>query len=203
MNGKTHTAVGVGTALGACEMFGLVGSGNMNSIAVCAVVAATAATLPDIDVGAAKKVYRYSIYGMLSILGAMGAWIIFQHGKIGSVPLNVVGILMVCALSVYGKHQPHRGFTHSFLACALFTVGVMLATMGLSGGYRDVIVISFVFSYMSHLLIDLLNKKGEQLLCPLPERYCLKLCSASGVGNEVAGICGVFLTVLFLGNLFV
>lgn len=204
MNGKAHTALGVGTAIGACEFLGLIGSSrDLNSVAVCVAVAATAATLPDIDVGAAHKVYRYSIYGMLGILVSIVAWVMLRHGRIGSIPLNVIGMMMVCGLSIYGKHQSHRGFTHSFLAEALFVIGIVMGTIGVPTQYRDVIVVSFAFAYMSHLLIDLLNKKGEQLLFPLPNRYCLKLCTASGLGNELTGLCGSFLTILFLGKLFI
>ena len=203
MTGKAHTALGVGTALGACELMGCVGGSDLSKVGLCVVVAATAATLPDIDVGAAKKVYRYSIMGLLAALVAAVLFAVLKHGSVGEIPLTLVGLVIVCGLSIFGKNQPHRGFTHSFTALAAYAVGVVLCTGGMAMKYRRVVVIAFVIAYLSHILIDLLNKKGEQLFYPMPKRYCFKVCTASGVGNEATCLAGAFLTVVLLGNLFI
>lgn len=204
MNGKAHTALGVGVALGACELTGLIAtSADIDKVIVCAVASAAAATLPDIDVGAAKKVYRYSIYGLLATLVATVLFVFLRHGKLSSMPLSMIGLILVCGLCIFGKQQPHRGFTHSILAIVLFAIGIIFVTMNMPRAYRMVIRVSFIFSYVSHIVIDLLNKKGEQLLYPLPERYCFKVCSAKGIGNEMTAISGAFLIILFVGKLLI
>lgn len=204
MNGKAHTALGVGTAIGLCETFGLITSSNdLDKIIVCAVVSAAAATLPDIDVGAAAKVYKYSIYGLLATFVTTVLFVVLRHGKLTDMPLSIIGLALVCGLSIFGKQQPHRGFTHSVLATVLFTIGIALGTLKIGGGYRNIIILSFLFSYVSHLLVDLLNKKGEQLLYPMPKRFCLKVCTASGIGNEMTLIFGSFMIIVFLGRLFI
>lgn len=50
-------------------------------------------------------------------------------------------------------------------------------------------VLIFVIGYLSHLVIDLLNNKGEQLFYPLPNRYCVELVPVSGKVNDVL-FCG-------------
>lgn len=58
----------------------------------------------------------------------------------------------------------HRGFTHSLIAVFLFSVPII--------EYRH-IFIAFAISYISHLLCDLVNVKGLQLLWPMPMRFRL------------------------------
>ena len=204
MTGRAHSALGVGVALSACELLGLITSSNdIGRAAICVTVAATAATLPDIDVGAAKKVYKYSIMGLIVAFVTTVLFVVCRHGGIRGIPVSIIGMVAFCALSVYGEKQPHRGFTHSFLAAGLYVASITLTTMGMQVGYRKIVIASFLFAYLSHLVIDLLNKKGEQLLFPAKDRYCLRLCSAKGIGNEMTAVCGSFISIVMLGRWFV
>jgi inner membrane protein len=69
--------------------------------------------------------------------------------------LPVVVIFMIYISS-------HRGFTHSLLAIVIFSLPIV--------GYRHIFM-AFTISYATHLLCDLTNVKGLQLLWPMTARF--------------------------------
>ena len=56
--------------------------------------------------------------------------------------------------------------------------------------YRNIIILAYVTSYLSHLIIDIFNCKGAQYLFPLKDRYCLKLCKSGSTVDKVFGLFG-------------
>jgi inner membrane protein len=56
----------------------------------------------------------------------------------------------------------------------------------------------FAIGFATHLLLDLLNRKGEQLLYPLKNTYCLGVCSSSGVVNDILFAFGLVATIFLL-----
>lgn len=204
MNGRAHTALGVGTALATCNALGLIdGTIEVDKIIVVGAFSAVAATLPDIDVGAAKKVYRTSIFALIGIAGLVLATMLLKvslKSVMMSTAYGLIGAGLFAALSVIGQKQPHRGMTHSIVACALFTVSVCMVLYWIDKHFVVLGTVAFGVAYMSHLLIDLLNRKGEQLFWPLPNRFCFKVCSASGFGNECTFVGGILLIVISLAK---
>ena len=89
--------------------------------------------------------------------------------------------LLVCigllVFIIAGKRSSHRGITHSFVSC-LFTTLCILA-IGKAEGFM------WAIGYLSHLMIDYPNNKGEELLWPKKDRYCLKLCKSDGLVNRI------------------
>lgn len=92
-------------------------------------------------------------------------------------------------LCLFGYFQPHREFTHSFLALALFsgTVGLISPT----------IQPAFAAGFFSHIALDVLNKKPVRLLFPIGTGFCLKLCYADKTVNRALMYFGIMFTVLF------
>ena len=81
-------------------------------------------------------------------------------------------------MAYLGSKTSHRSFTHSIL-------GLFIYTAILSYSFKDNIVTPFFFSYLSHIILDLLNKKGISLYYPFKFRFSLKLCESSGKVNQL------------------
>ncbi|MFP3019460.1 MAG: metal-dependent hydrolase [Arsenophonus sp.] len=67
----------------------------------------------------------------------------------------------------------HRGFTHSFLAWFL----IMLLSTQLLNSYfvSDALLQAFLLGYFSHLIGDMLTKKGIPFLWPLKFSFCFPI----------------------------
>ena len=113
--------------------------------------------------------------------------ILAQTSLMRVIPAAAV-LLGICA---FGKEQPHRSFMHSFLALALMTCCVHIIL--------PIAALYFAAGFASHLLIDLFNRKGEQLLYPCHTGFCLHFCSADGwVNSMLLRICSLTSAALFI-----
>ncbi len=183
MSGDTHAAVGVATALTGCALFPYLASGGVLTVATGTLVCIAGAWFPDLDLGRSKgskamnKLLTILIPMLVLVLGgqSVGLWKLEQFGVRGTSLLFFCILLLI---GVWSRTRPHREFTHSFLAL----VGTTLL-VGLIFGKE--LWVWYGIGYLSHLLIDLLNGKGEALLWPMGERFCFKMCSASGVVNQI------------------
>lgn len=83
----------------------------------------------------------------------------------------------------------HRGFTHSVLSVIVFSLPVV--------GYRHTFV-AFIVSYAVHLLCDMVNVKGLQLLWPMPVRFRLPVrFSMKSTAGRLIEASAVLVSVLF------
>lgn len=167
MTGKTHQAVGVATSLAI-----LHGTGTKEMV-VGSLVALMASTIPDIDLIDNQK--------------GKGIEMVFEVIKQSLIPLGfavycesdlyMIGLWI--ALMILFVVQPHRGLTHS--------VWAMIAMCGLFAVMTNERYIPwFLASYMSHLVIDLLNTKKVSIFYPFG--FCLKICKADGFVNDLSGM---------------
>lgn len=151
MTGKTHAAFGMASSIlilgGTC--------GTPVDLVTGLVISSVAAVMPDIDLGgknSGKIMVRTFIVLLLLVLFMTGIDGIFNQQLISNKPQNfVLGMGMMFILFFFGIKSPHRGFTHSILAAVLFGFSAYL----IFGNY----VSWFAISYISHILIDLFNKK--------------------------------------------
>ena len=67
--------------------------------------------------------------------------------------------------------------------------------MSCVGVFLPMLVPYFGIAFASHLALDFLNHKGEQLLYPYRKRFSLGICSASGLMNRLFLFCGSVLSV--------
>ena len=100
-----------------------------------------------------------------------------------------LGLGMLSLLCFVGYFQPHREFTHSFLALVLFS-----GTVGL---FSRMLQPAFAAGFLSHIVLDLLNKKSVRLLFPIGTGFCLKLCYADKAANRGLLCFGIAFTALF------
>lgn len=106
-----------------------------------------------------------------------------------------IGIIMLIALYILGVTRDHRGFTHSIVALILYSIPIMMIYEPLTQ--------YFMMGFLSHLFIDLFNKRGIQLLFPWKKRICFRLCGADKLANKIIMIVGLAATVALLINCFI
>lgn len=111
---------------------------------------------------------------------------IFSTVKNGDYYIPIVGILMFLIVSFYGSHQPHRSFMHSLL-------GVFLLTSITYSCFGSV-WLPFMIGMLSHILLDLLNKKNIRILYPLKRGICFKLCEFGGLVDNIF----LYLSIVFV-----
>lgn len=193
MLGRTHFFVGIAAALAIQQpqTFPVLVAGTG--------AAAIGGVIPDID-SSSSEAHRSAdeaiLVSVLAVIAVIVADRVFHAGiyeKIrsdSSMERVVIGIALFLAVCAFGKRQPHRAFMHSFVALLLFTwcVSIILPA---AAPY-------FATAFGSHMVIDLLNYKGEQLLWPLRHRFCLRMCESDGFINKALMSIGIVVTVFLL-----
>lgn len=87
----------------------------------------------------------------------------------------------------------HRKFSHSLLALGLFSIPLLFI--------NNIIAFSFIIAFISHILLDVMNKREVYIFYPKNRGYCLKWFYADKTANIVflvVGIISVFLEVVFV-----
>ena len=191
MLGKTHFFVGIAAALAIQQpqAFPVLVAGTG--------AAAIGGVIPDID-SSSSEAHRSAdeaiLVSVLAVIAVIVADRVFHAGiyeKIrsdSSMERVVVGIALFLAVCAFGSRQPHRGFMHSIVALFLLTACVNIV-LPAAAPY-------FATGFASHMVIDLLNYKGEQLLWPLRGRFCLRMCESNGFINKALMSVGIAATVL-------
>uniref|UniRef100_UPI004055AC90 metal-dependent hydrolase n=1 Tax=Agathobacter sp. TaxID=2021311 RepID=UPI004055AC90 len=100
----------------------------------------------------------------------------------------LIGGVLFSLFYLAGVHSTHRTFTHSFAGLFLFSVSFYFI-------YPPV-VYSFAVGFLSHIILDLLNKKKIRLFYPSEFGVCLGLCYADGIVNAVFMHIGTIAMVL-------
>lgn len=191
MMSKTHLTIGIATALAAV---------SVSTPADClAVLAGGAVGGVVADVDTIKNDYKAdALIGELIAAGIVAVTFLVDYfflkditGYISdSIWAAIGGIIGFVVIWVIGFGTDHRTFTHSIVALALFSVctGLVYPKLGMA----------CFWGYVSHLVLDLLNKKGIQLFYPLKPRPCFRACYADQTANKVFMYVGLGATVLLL-----
>ena len=94
----------------------------------------------------------------------------------GSIFLLVAFAVFVVT-SLLAVFSEHRKFSHSLLALILYAVSLCFLCFPL--------LIPFVIGYISHILLDLMNKKPVLILWPSEKGFCLNWFYAGETANTV------------------
>ena len=196
MQGKTHLVMGTALALailqpdnvrlliagGGAAAFGSVisdiDSGN-SSAGQEAVKAVAALVLIGIGMFMADRYFDTDIYGQL----------VQQGNQDGSLPAFLI-FLMLCA---FGMITPHRSFMHSLTGGALLT--------GCVWRFFPEGWLYFAVGFGTHLLLDLLNRRGERLFFPLRKTFSLGWFKANGLVNRILFLAGSAAVVILVSRL--
>lgn len=105
---------------------------------------------------------------------------------------SVLGAGIFLILCIIGILQPHRKFTHSAIAMFLYSASVGMIYLPLC--------VPFAAGFVSHLALDILNKKPILLFWPLKTKVCLGLCYSNKFTDKLLLTCGILATILLLGQ---
>lgn len=180
MTGKTHMSVGVGAATV------LLPTNDIKTIMGGTALALIGSLLVDIDTEKSEgSVMLKEAAAGVVILVVLGL-ILNDRYKInilnyilGNKKLDdmipALGILLIAL--VIGKVSSHRSFMHSIVGVIAFTVPAYMIL-------GETLCKWFFVGYVSHIAIDLFNKKGVRLLYPLKSGVCLDMCKADGKADK-------------------
>ena len=182
MEKKTHVALGNLVALAA------VNPGSINSLLITVGFASLGGIFPDVDLkdSTTDKLFDRLITSLITVI-VIGIFInylfdINLYTKIKEYNSVFNYILCICIFTVMaymGSKTHHRSFTHSAL-------GLIMYTLILSYAFSKAVTVPFFLAYLSHILIDLFNRKGLTLFYPVKSRFCLNLCDSNGTINNLA-----------------
>mgnify|MGYP005924694307 FL=1 len=181
----THLSVGVAAALAVLQ------PDNLFECLAVTGIAAVGSVISDIDCGSSESSRRADQITFVLETIVIGIVVVEAHWHLGlyqrlmsnsSVSRVVLACAAFLAVCAYGKKTPHRSFLHSFLAGGLL--------MSCVGVFLPMLVPYFGIAFASHLALDFLNHKGEQLFYPYRKRFSIGICSASGLVNRLFLLCG-------------
>lgn len=181
MNGSTHMAVGVASSL-----LILQPKLDAKEIVLGTTLAIIGSLVSDIDVDTSKA--NKAVNKIIWIIGSVGSISLiidyFLKLKIYESILNnadimrvIVSISLFSIVLMFAKMTPHRSFSHSIAGVLAFYIPVSLVFKEAS--------LYFLVGIISHIVIDLFNKKKIQLFYPVKYGVCFKLCRANGIVNKI------------------
>ncbi len=191
MLSKTHLAWGITASLLVLQ------PRTPKDLAAAVIGGALGGSIPDIDNMKSRTNIDSIITQGTALLIAGGAVVLDWQYHLGILRylMNhpesaVTGAVFYLIFAIAGFYSPHRGFTHSILAMALFTAAAGMIYPGAAEAY--------MLGYVSHLVLDLLNRKPLKLFFPLKKGICLKLCYSNRLANKLFFWSGCILSVILL-----
>ena len=185
MLGKAHLAIGMAAA------FTVVMPDNLPAALPVITGAAAGSLICDIDCDSPAEKHDASRTRILAVIIAAAA-IIYDKAIDGGMWRSAAesGSYMWCAgiaglviTLAFANVSSHRGFSHSLLALILETGFIYLIF--------PKTVIPFVIAFVSHLILDISNKKKVRLFYPAKTGISLGLFYADRLANRVCEIAGV------------
>ena len=180
MLGKTHMAVGVAAGLVVMH------PQNIQELIVGTGTLAVGSVISDIDIGTsdshkeADKIIALAGLACFAVAAAeatmhLGIYDrLMRNSSLMRILAGVAAFLLLCA---FGKEQQHRSFMHSIPALVLLT-GCVEIIFPLAAPY-------FAVGFVSHLALDLCNRRDERLLYPLKWGLSFGVCSSKGLVNRI------------------
>ena len=89
----------------------------------------------------------------------------------------LISICLFIVMAYLGSKSSHRSFTHSILGLIVYS-GI------LSYGFNTNVILPYFISHLSHIILDLFNKKGVALFYPSKYKLCFGICESNGKVNK-------------------
>lgn len=193
MSGNTHASAGLAAGL---AVTAISGAGFDSGVIAGLCWAVAGSLFPDLDQPRSKG--NKIIAKVLPFVLAALCLCVFVNGNVFSLGskagLHFIGIVSILLLAFFCKTRPHREFSHSLVAMAAGSL-----CSALCGGIFSALM--FGVGYASHLVLDLLNGRGESLLYPSRQKFCLRLCASDGKANKALGfLFWCFSVLIFAGG---
>ena len=103
----------------------------------------------------------------------------------------LISVCLFIVMAFLGSKSSHRSFTHSIL-------GLFVYSSILSYGFGNNVIFPYFVSHLSHIVLDLFNKKGVALFYPSKYRLCFGICDSNGKVNKFLFILFSLLIVIYL-----
>ena len=173
MLNRTHLAVGMAASLAAS--FFILQPQNLSDVIVSVAGGAVGGVFADVDTVSHDKKHDALIGQLLGALALFAAASLDLYFKLGVCEfvtgpnrrVSIAAAVGIVFLYMFGFLSPHRTFTHSLIAMALFSGCFALIYTRLG--------FAVLAGYVSHLALDLMNKKEVHLFYPIKTGVCLRL----------------------------
>lgn len=170
MMGKTHFTIGLATSLAIMQ------PESFNECAVALIAGAFGGVTPDNDLLDQTHSLSAQLYAMVTTFIVLLADFFFKWGICEHIMANqtraMIGLIGFLVFWIIGCYTDHRTFTHSLTAMFIYSL--------FFGFIYEPFTLCFMAAYLSHLLLDMLNKKKVPIFYPLDFGIALKLCYANG-----------------------
>ena len=178
---KTHLAAGYTASL-------LITSpSTLSEMIMCLGISTIGSVISDIDASSSAsrkelgKVTAITTAGIIAIFASdlfLGIDIISKFRSSAAIMRLITGFLIFIGICVFGEHQPHRSFMHSLAGVAAVSLSFAVIIPS-SAKYMAV-------SMLSHIALDMLNRKKIQILYPLRKpKIAFGVCYADGFVNHI------------------
>lgn len=183
MMSKTHLSVGMASS--AAASLAISPSATIGEYAFILAGGAIGGVLADIDI--LKNDYKHDallgqVLAVCITVIACGIDLFFNYGVYSSIASSdkitlLIGSLGFLIFWIKGYRSSHRAITHSFIAAILFSLFIAMI-YPLLGRYC-------LIGYISHMVLDLTNKKGIQIFYPSKKSICFRWFYANKTANKV------------------
>ena len=177
MTGKTHLACGV------CTAVLILRPDTFAACTAVSLLSAVGAAIPDIDIeNSTFNKYMFPAITAVFIVLIADFCVPFIKALLPIWLLDswyyIIGFMALC---IIGMISPHRTFTHSLTAGALFT-SILYKGLEAAGLAGDAVLpaVSFAAGYISHIMLDFMNYKKMRILFPFGPKTSMKLCRTAG-----------------------
>ena len=152
--------------------------------------------------GSRSRMLRDAIIGRVIVAGLLVA-VLFIDYWLGSpiftrinnlTPAFLIELFVFIVCCGFSFLSEHRGFSHSIIALGLYSGSLYVMITP--------VTVPFAIAFISHVLLDLFNRKPVRVLWPLKKGWCLKIFYADRKANTGMLIAGsAWLGVVILGFL--
>jgi len=194
MMGKTHIAIGIATSMIVFHPT------DAQSCIIAVTGGALGGTVADVDI--LKNDYKHDAFiaQTLAIVIAAVSLSIDYILNLGvcnfiisrNLIISIVGFIAYMILYVIGFISTHRTITHSLLSLILFSIAIRLSCPMLTPAY--------VVGYLSHLFLDIMNKKKVPVFYPKGKGFCFNWCYANKWANTFFMWAGFSISILLVIN---
>jgi inner membrane protein len=202
LTSKTHLAVGCAAALF------ITSPDSLSELITCLGISSIGSVISDVDASRSesrknlRKITAVTVIGTAAILASdhfLNTSVIPGIRNNSELLRMVTGFLIFIGICIFGTTRPHRSFMHSLAGTAAITLS-----------FAVIIPSSAVYMaipMLSHILIDMLNKKGVRILYPLKKpMISFDICYSDGIVNKllffIATAASVLKTGLILADIF-
>lgn len=107
-----------------------------------------------------------------------------------SLIINIIGLILISLLCIYGSNKPHHSFLHSMLGISLI---VAITYIFIGNVYLPILI-----GMVSHVLLDIFNYMPVLLAYPYKRGICFKKCSWNGKEDKIVFIIGLIAILIEL-----